>query len=197
MEKREEFRLKDGRVVLVKRLRVADFEKGDNYAFYHEWLHGVSEYLTRSFPIENLERDRKQYYEVISDEEHRIVLGATHHGRIVARTHVELKPEGHKCRHVGTWGIAIHPDFHGQGLGKRLLEEIERIARSLGVEKLQASYDSRNERARRLYLDVMGYEVEGRQKRAIIGSNGERADEVLIGKFLEGEPEGATKSGLP
>ena len=63
----------------------------------------------------------------------------------------------------------------GQGLGKRLLGELEVWAAGNGIERLELSVLADNERALGLYLK-MGYAIEGRKQKAM----------KIDGKFVEG-----------
>lgn len=92
---------------------------------------------------------------------------------------------GSKSKHVGTWGIAIHPEFQGQRLGLKILRKIEEFARDKGIKKLQAAYISENKSAEALYVGKLKYDIEGRQRFSALLKNGKYADIVLIGKILD------------
>lgn len=49
--------------------------------------------------------------------------------------------------------LVVLPDHRGQGLGRKLLEQAEILARSAGMTSLQIGVLSRNESAARLYRD--------------------------------------------
>lgn len=51
----ENFELKDGRKVSIKRLYRRDFEENDNYAYFHNWLIKIDDYTGRDFKREELE----------------------------------------------------------------------------------------------------------------------------------------------
>ena len=90
-----------------------------------------------------------------------------------------------KRAHVGEWGIAIHPDFHNQGLGERLLTILEDKAKEKGLKKLEADYYDGNLSAEHLYLKKMNYKIEGRRKFAALLKNGIYTDRVSIGKIID------------
>lgn len=50
--------------------------------------------------------------------------------------------------------FAVLPEFQGQGVGRRLLDEVERRARERGCCKLTLEVHESNEGAKRLYRDV-------------------------------------------
>ncbi|MBN1803566.1 MAG: GNAT family N-acetyltransferase [Candidatus Lokiarchaeota archaeon] len=96
-----------------------------------------------------------------------------------------LTPPERMTEHMAIWGIAIHPDFQGLGLGKRLIELIEEYVKKKGIKKLHASYFEPNINAKRLYVDKLNYEIEGRQKFATKLKDGTYADIILIDKILD------------
>ena len=124
----EEFKLKDGRPVIIKRLNTDDYEKSDNYKYVHDWMSRVSKYLGRDFDPKYLEIDKKIWYDSLKNEEVNITIGALYEGKIIASSSLMLNPFNEKMGHVGTWGITIHPDFQNQGLGRRLLLLIVKVA---------------------------------------------------------------------
>jgi ribosomal protein S18 acetylase RimI-like enzyme len=59
--------------------------------------------------------------------------------------------------------LAVHPDYRGRGVGRRLLEEVERIARERGCCRITLEAYHINPRARELYrrLGFAGDDVAG------------------------------------
>ena len=55
---------------------------------------------------------------------------------------------------VNIHDLAVLPDRRGQGIGRRLLEAVERKAREMGCCKLTLETQENNRRARRLYAAV-------------------------------------------
>ncbi|MBN1803567.1 MAG: GNAT family N-acetyltransferase [Candidatus Lokiarchaeota archaeon] len=121
----------------------------------------------------------------MSNEDLHIAIGAIFHGKLIASGDLPLNPLGSKSKHVGTWGIAIHPEFQGQRLGLKILRKIEEFARDKGIKKLQAAYISENKSAEALYVGKLKYDIEGRQRFSALLKNGKYADIVLIGKILD------------
>lgn len=67
--------------------------------------------------------------------------------------------------HVGYLGMAVHRAWRGQGLGRLLLEECTRLARSAGLEKVELEVASDNVAAMNLYRSA-GFVDEGLKRRA-------------------------------
>jgi len=181
----EEFKLKDGRKVIIKRLRREDYEKDNNYKFVHDWLRSVNTFLGLEFNEKDIKQDEKFLYDHLSNEEGVIFIGATINGKIIGSSSLEMKVNNAKMKHVGEWGIAIHPDFHNQGIGSKLLATLEKIALERGIKKLEAEFFEGNENARRLYIDKLHYNIEGRRKFSGLLKGGKFVDKILIGKILD------------
>jgi ribosomal protein S18 acetylase RimI-like enzyme len=181
----EEFKLKDGRNVIIKRLHVKDYEKNQNYEFVHSWLNDVSRFLAREFLPQELERDREYFYKKLKNLDQFFVVGAKYNEKIVGTASLELNLNSKKFKHVATWGISINQDFQDQGLGKRLLEVLENIAKTLGIKKLEAEFIEGNKIAQNLYVSKLNYSIEGRKKFSVLLSNGSYVDKIQIGKVID------------
>ena len=80
--------------------------------------------------------------------------------------------------HVGILGIALHPDWHGRGLGERLMRDAIEAAWSFGLRRIELGVFSHNVRAQALYRKL-GFAEEGiRRKRIQI--DGIFHDEVMM-----------------
>lgn len=85
-------------------------------------------------------------------------------------------------RHVAELGITVAEAYRGIGAGRALMRAFEEWSRSLGIERLVLSVYDGNEAAEGLYRS-MGYEVEGRERRAVKFPEGYR-DVVKMAKLL-------------
>jgi len=181
----EEFKLKDGRIVNIKRLSIEDYEYDNNYEFVHNWISRVSKYLGRDFDSKNVKIDKMLLYDSLKNQEANITIGALYDGKIIASSSLILNPFNEKMNHVGTWGISVHPDFQNQGVGRKLLLLIEKIAIEKKLIKLEAEYLEGNYPAESLYVQKLGYIIEGRRKFKAKLKNGTFLDSILIGKIID------------
>jgi len=186
---REEFELKDGKLVIIKRLTIEDYEQDSNYEFVHDWMIRVSKYLGRDFLHQNLDLDKKLWYDSLRNKETNITIGALHKGKIIASSSLILNPLNEKMSHVGIWGISVHPDFQNQGLGNRLIILIEKIARDKGLIKLEAEFLEGNQPAEILYVQKLNYSIEGKRKFKAKLKDGRYIDSILIGKVIDKSKE--------
>ena len=180
----EEFKLLSGKVVIIKPVSTENLNINHNYEFLHTWLQQINKYLTRNFNKEDLKKNKREYFKALSKPNEYIRIGAFHNEKIIGHCSLHLTPQKKKLRHVGSWGLVIHPVFQNQGLGTRLLEIIEQIGKERGLKRLEASYVEGNKGAERLYIGKLKYEIEGRRKAAICMDDGTYRNAVCIGKII-------------
>lgn len=81
------------------------------------------------------------------------VVGEPVIGLVVIETHVD---------HLFLESIAVHPDAHGRGVGRRLLEFVDARARVLGLPEVRLYTNAMMWENREIYPKY-GYEVVGRR----------------------------------
>ncbi len=107
-------------------------------------------------------------------------------GRVVG--HVYIQREAHPVtRHVATLGIAVSADRRGRGIGRALMAEAFRWARSSGVEKIMLSVYPHNDAAIGLYRRF-GFVEEGRLVAHSRKSTGYE-DEILMSAWITEGPD--------
>lgn len=181
----EEFKLKDGRIVLIKRFSIEDYEKNNNYEFFHDWLNKVNKYLLGEFEKEDLQQNREYFYNKLSNKAEDLMIGAIYNQRIIASAGISVNLKLKKIKHIGNWGISIHPDFQNQGLATRIMKILEYIATDGGLKKLEADFFEGNDIAEHLYVRKLGYEIEGRRKYAALLKDGTYVDKFIMGKIID------------
>lgn len=98
-------------------------------------------------------------------------------GQVVGQVTVFLtnKP---RAKHSAGFGIAVHPDFHGQGVGKALIQAtIEQCDNWLNIVRLELEVHADNHAAISAYQKA-GFELEG-EKRMAVFKNG-RYESLLV-----------------
>lgn len=76
---------------------------------------------------------------------------------------------GHRLRisHMGEFGMSVHPDFQGQGIGRLMLEELIKWATAHPIiETIRLKVHSQNVNAVALYK-AMNFRVEGREIKGV------------------------------
>lgn len=87
-----------------------------------------------------------------------------------------------RIRHTATIGIGVLAAYQGVGIGKALMREIIDRARAAGIDRLELTVMTTNERAIRFY-EALGFDVEGR-KRGSVRIDGAPVDELLMAAML-------------
>ena len=82
--------------------------------------------------------------------------------RVIAVSSLEFSQMEHN-KHVTTFGITVHDDYQGLGLGKKITEYIIDIARGKGLKKVVLEVVAHNSRAISVYRRY-GFIVEGKLK---------------------------------
>jgi ribosomal-protein-alanine N-acetyltransferase len=90
-------------------------------------------------------------------------------------------------QHVARFGMMLREAYWGIGLGRRLLELAQEIARTNGVLRLEAHVRQGNDRGMGLYQS-QGFQVEGTRERAAF-IDGKYWDEYYIAKWLGTNPD--------
>lgn len=109
-------------------------------------------------------------------------LLAVQDGRIlgVATLHQQL---GGWKRHIGRISIHIHPDYRGRGLAREMVNEMIEVARSAGLEKIEAEFVGEQERAIKMF-GVLGFTQLYRLRDYVKDMEANQHDYVMMGLHL-------------
>ena len=111
-------------------------------------------------------------------------LAAVIDGKLVgnAGLHWANRP---RIRHVGHFGIMVHDDYQGQGVGKALTAAVlEAADRWLDLARIELEVFSDNEPAIHLYKRF-GFEIEGRKRKDFF-RDGQYVDSLIMGRLRPG-----------
>jgi RimJ/RimL family protein N-acetyltransferase len=85
-----------------------------------------------------------------------------------------------KNAHTGEFGISVHPNFQGIGIGRILIETLlDWAKRNATIEKVYLNVFATNKHAIKLYEDL-GFIEEGRHIKAIKQVTGEYVDTLQM-----------------
>jgi GNAT superfamily N-acetyltransferase len=177
----KEIRLKDGASCQLRPLRKDDEKK------FHEFFLAVPA-AERMFI-----KHRVTEPEVIHDWCRNIDLGrnlpllAILGGKIagVATLHQQL---GGWKRHIGRVSVLVLPQFRGRGLARAMVAEIVGLARSLGLEKVEAEFIGSQEAAVKMFA-LMGFSNLVRLENYVKDMQAITHDYVLMGVDLKVDEE--------
>jgi RimJ/RimL family protein N-acetyltransferase len=168
---------KDGRQFLIRQPSVDDAEAIINYskilfASTDQVLTTLEEY---TITVEN----EKTWVQNLNDNPNALLLIAHHNNQIVG--FLFFMPNTKKKNvHTGEFGVNVHPNFQGIGIGYRLIETLLAWARdNKQIEKVSLKVFSTNIQAIKLYKNL-GFIEEGRHIKAIKQLNGEYVDSVQM-----------------
>lgn len=116
-----------------------------------------------------------------NDPSYDYVLVAEVDGKVVgnAGLHRNRRPRN---LHVATFGISVHDDFQGQGIGRALLAAvIDAADRWLNIVRIELEVWTDNERAIKLY-ESFGFAPEG-VKRMNAYRDGQYADSLMMARI--------------
>jgi L-phenylalanine/L-methionine N-acetyltransferase len=91
----------------------------------------------------------------------------------------------HRCSHIAyIGGLAIRPDFAGNGFGLKMMQEIIDLGKKMNLLRLELSVGSENFQAQKLYKKA-GFVEEGvLRKYTHLVSEGRFLDEVMMSYLL-------------
>jgi ribosomal protein S18 acetylase RimI-like enzyme len=177
----KDIKLKDGSKSKLRPLR-----KDDEKAF-HEFFSAVPE------PERMFIKHRVQDPKVIRDwcqsiDLHRnLPLLAIVDGKIVGDATLHQQLGGWK-RHIGRVSVLVLPHYRGRGLARALISEIVALARSLGLEKVEAEFIGEQEAAIKMF-ELLGFSKLLRLEDYVKDMQAITHDYVLMGLHLKTDEE--------
>ena len=165
--------LKDGRTVLIRKLRVEDKEK--LITLYASLSDEAVRWGMPPYTNENIRR-------WFSNLQNLIGLVAFYNDKIVGDARIYKFPHN---RRIGTSDLAmyLHQTFHNVGLGTAMLSRLIELAKKEGLHRIGLTVVAYNKRAVRLY-QKFGFKIEGMMKDAYFGEDGKYHDELVMGLIL-------------
>jgi len=177
----KEIKLKDGSKSNLRPLRKDD-EKG-----FHEFFSAVPEaermFIKHRVTDTQVIRDWCQNIDL-----HRnLPLLAIVDGKIVGDATLHQQLGGWK-RHIGRVSVLVLPRCRGRGLARALISEIAALARSLGLEKVEAEFIGEQEAAIKMF-EMLGFSKLLRLEDYVKDMQAITHDYVLMGLQLKTDEE--------
>lgn len=114
-------------------------------------------------------------------------------GRIIGDATLHQQLGGWK-RHIGRVSVLVHPDFRGRGLARALVGEIIEVARSAGLERVEAEFIGEQETAIKMFA-MLGFSQLLRLEDYVKDMQAVTHDYVLMGLELKTDEEYAGVGG--
>jgi GNAT superfamily N-acetyltransferase len=179
--------LKDGAKATLRPLR-RDDEKD-----FHKLFLGIPE------PERMFIKHRVTDFEVVRDWCRNIDYGrnlplvALIGGKIIGDATLHQQLGGWK-RHIGRVSVLVHPEFRGRGLARALVGEIIDIARSAGLERVEAEFIGEQEAAVKVFA-MLGFSQLLRLEEYVKDMQAISHDYILMGLQLKTDEEYAGVGG--
>ena len=177
----KEFRLKDGRIALLRAPLLSD---APDLLEYMRITAAETPFLLRT-PEEvtlTVEEEERYLARSLADPNALLILCLVD-GKLAGNCSLHRRTKK-KNAHRGSFGIALVREFWGLGIGTALLTEVISAAKSWGLHQLELEVIEGNERAMALYRK-MGFETAGFTPDAIRMEDGSFVKEYLMVKRLK------------
>ena len=180
--KETEFKLKDGRVALLRSPHEDDAEEMLQFIIKAS---GETDYLMK-YPEEyadfTLEQE-KDFLNGAHRNENAMMIACIVDGKIAGKCQISFCT-GMKNRHRASVAIALLQEFWNLGIGTRMFKEMFQIASERnGVRQIELDFIEGNSRARHLY-EKMGFRITGVKPDAIRMKDGTFVNEYMMVKKL-------------
>ena len=155
--------------------------RADDYQDVHEVLAcpGVVR-DTLQLPYVSMDK-RKEYLEELPPGDHYLV--AETGGRVVGTLSIHRRKD--RLAHVAGLGMAVHDDYHNQGIGTALMEAaMDLVDNWINLKRLELDVFTDNQRAIHLY-EKFGFVIEG-TRRALAVRDGEYVEAHSMARVREG-----------
>ena len=152
------FQLREGHEVAIKEATQNDAQQ---IIEFYNIVGGETDFL--SFGGNEFKREVEEYEAYLEStrlEENSIILLATLNDEIISIATINSSQKS-RIKHVGTLGIVISQRFIGQGLGRKMMEQLIQWAASNGITR-KISLITREDNAVAIELyEKLGFEKEG------------------------------------
>lgn len=187
----KEFSMKDGNTFIIRSARPEDatllveylramFPKADYIYFTAEEFNMTID-------------DEAEFLKGLDESASGVMLIALYNGKIIGNIDGRAR-ELRRIEHRISFGMSVHPDFQGQGVGKTLLQcFIDFAKHNEKIEKVELGVIEKNEAAFKLYKSL-GFKEEGRSLKGFYSDQGEYLDEIHMGLWVK--PQRASKDVL-
>ena len=166
-----------GKPIIIRLAQEADAERIIEFA--HVIFNAYDQVLTTPEEFNNTPEQERAWINATTAHPSAIILVAVCDNQVVGLLDFATKPKK-KISHTGEFGISVHPDFTGKGLGHKMIEIMLDWARHTGlVEKVFLKVFATNLKAISLYKKL-GFIEECREIKAVKQSDGSYTDIIQM-----------------
>jgi RimJ/RimL family protein N-acetyltransferase len=170
--------------IIIRQMRTSDVANAKKFQNYINLLIGEEAMIlmNKKFSLKE-ERKALEGFLKNSRKKNKVLIIAEHDNQIVGLTDISL--DRHRRNHIGIFGISIRAGYRGIGLGKYIMEEVMKLAKT-GLDPkpkmIQLEVYANNKPAIGLYKRMGFRQVAKLPKQ--IQHKGKLIDELVMVKFL-------------
>jgi RimJ/RimL family protein N-acetyltransferase len=167
----------DGKTIIIRRAQEANAERILEFA--PVIFNAYDQVLTTPEEFNNTPEQERAWINTTATHPSAIILVAVYGDQVVGLLDFATKPKK-KISHTGEFGISVHPDFIGKGIGSKMIKIMLDWARHTGlVEKVFLKVFATNLKAIALYKKL-GFIEECREIKAVKQSDGNYTDIIQM-----------------
>lgn len=129
------------------------------------------------------EEQERAWIAGLRDHPNQVLLVAERDGALVGNLDFHINPRK-RLAHGGVFGMSVHPDWRGRGIGRALLGRfVDWVETNPAIEKVGLMVLANNEGAIRLY-ERFGFTREGRRRDEVKLDDGTYVDDIVMCRFF-------------
>lgn len=173
----DKYLTKDGRQFIIRQPTAHDAEGIINYSKIV--FASTDQVLTTPEEYTISADNEKLWIQNLNENPNSLLLCAQIHDQITGLLFF-IPNSKKKNSHTGEFGVSVHPNFQGVGIGRLLIETLLKWARQNGqIEKVFLNVFDTNKNAIKLYKEL-GFAEEGRHVKAIKQLKGGYVDTIQM-----------------
>lgn len=179
-----EYNLKNGKKVIIRSASVSDAEAMVNLI---KRADTESRFLAREpGEFQMTVAQEEDFIQQMLADNHNMWFMAEYEGKLVGQSFVGLVHKNLRYRHRAQVAFLLLKEYWNLGIGGKLMEECIGWCREHKIEQIELDVVAENERAMQMYQSF-GFEITGKQPRALKYGDGTYADEFYMVNFLNDE----------
>ena len=160
--------------------------KGDAQAIlriHHDVIAEKDYFISVIEEFHKTEEAQREWIQEISENDRDMLLVAEVNTKVIGWL-VFKSQDRKRLMHTGSFGVMIHKDYRGKGIGKDLIKKLIQWAQqNPKIEKISLGVFSTNQRAIALYKQL-GFIEEGRKIREFKFTENEYVDDILMYRLV-------------
>ena len=165
-------------------MRIRKIKTSDAEEFVHltQRVEGSSEYMLWEAGERMIQPEQQRKMIESIEESGNSTIFVAENDNVLVGYLMAIGGNARRRKHSAYIVIGIVEDYRGQGVGRKLFNELEQWASNHNIQRLELTVVTRNEAGLALYKKI-GFEIEGTKKHSLF-IDGEFVDEFYMSKLL-------------